>query len=197
MHSYNAKLMFSHLKDKTLKEIKNEYKHERSLAKSCGFAINYGGDGSTIAKNCNLTVAKGKEVYDSYFKAYPKLKEYFDMKYNETVALGYIRISKFTNRRFLLSDNNPFVKYRSYVEGESFWEDLRSGDTYAKSCQSDYNKAKSSLKKNSMNYPIQGSSAELSKLAGIFFYRWIVQNNYRNIVKIVNMVHDSPKICRG
>lgn len=112
------------------------------------------------------------------------------MKFNETIALGYIRISKFTNRRFILSENDPFIKYRAYVEGESFWEDLRSGDTYAKSCQKDYNKAKSAVKKNSMNYPIQGSSAELSKLAGIFFYRWIVQNDYRNIVKIVNMVHD-------
>lgn len=40
------------------------------------------------------------------------------------------------------------------------------------------------------NYPIQSQSAEITKLGTIYFFNWILKNNYFNIVKICNIVHD-------
>ena len=41
-----------------------------------------------------------------------------------------------------------------------------------------------------LNFPIQGSSAEIMKLACIYFFRYIVENNLFNKVLISNVVHD-------
>ena len=38
--------------------------------------------------------------------------------------------------------------------------------------------------------PIQGTSASITKVACIYLYDWILENNYQNIVKLVNIVHD-------
>ena len=63
MHSYVAFLMYKDIRRCSLEEltpeklsyIKSDYPENRRIAKSAGFAINYGGNGSTIAKNCNLS----------------------------------------------------------------------------------------------------------------------------------------------
>ena len=41
-----------------------------------------------------------------------------------------------------------------------------------------------------LNFPIQGSSAEITKLACIFIFDYIVQNELQGIVKFSNMIHD-------
>lgn len=37
---------------------------------------------------------------------------------------------------------------------------------------------------------VQGQSAELTKIGLIYFWKWILANNYFKIVKIANAVHD-------
>ena len=54
----------------------------------------------------------------------------------------------------------------------------------------EYNKSKSEIQRKAQNYPIQGSSADISKLSGIIFYNQLIEKNLLGKVKIVNMVHD-------
>lgn len=46
------------------------------------------------------------------------------------------------------------------------------------------------IKSLRVNKKIQGSGADISKLATCYIFDWIVENNYLNKVKIVNIVHD-------
>lgn len=46
------------------------------------------------------------------------------------------------------------------------------------------------MSKLAQNYPIQGSSSDITKLACVLFYREILKKNLLHIVKIVNVIHD-------
>ena len=72
---------------------------ERQIAKSAGFAINYGGNGHTISKNLGISAEQGDKVYDAYFKSFPGLKDYFRRVQEETLLNGYILIDPITNRK--------------------------------------------------------------------------------------------------
>ena len=52
----------------------------RQIAKAAGFALAYGGNGFTIAKNLGISPERGDKVYNDYFKAFPGLNDYFNNK---------------------------------------------------------------------------------------------------------------------
>ena len=49
---------------------------------------------------------------------------------------------------------------------------------------------KGDIERMSLNYPIQGSSADITKLAGIYFFRYLLENNLVFKVLMPNVVHD-------
>lgn len=97
----------------------------------------------------------------------------------------YILFNPITGRKLFISDEEPVFKYADDLADPYFW---RRPD--ARSIQSEYNKSKSELQRKAQNYPIQGSSADISKLAGIILFNQLIQRNWLFKVKIVNMVHD-------
>jgi DNA polymerase-1 len=46
------------------------------------------------------------------------------------------------------------------------------------------------IERMSLNYPIQGTSADITKLAGIYFFRYLQDNNLLFKVLLPNVVHD-------
>ena len=99
MHSYIATKIFPELGSLSLDEVKSNHKDKRQIAKAAGFAINYGGNGHTIAKNLGISSEQGDKVYNAYFKAFPGLKNYFKRVQQETLSNGYILIDPITNRK--------------------------------------------------------------------------------------------------
>jgi len=77
MHSFVASKIFPELAGLPLDEIKAQHKDKRQIAKAAGFAINYGGNGYTIAANLGIPQHEGDKVYEAYFKAFPGLKRYY------------------------------------------------------------------------------------------------------------------------
>lgn len=195
MHSYVAFLLFPELQkelNKTSDElteedliwIKKNHKDLRQIAKTAEFAIAYGGDGSTIAKNTGATKTQGIEVYNAYFKAFSGMKRYFDRVINKTIKNGYIEYNPLTKRKFFLTSSNPVIKYSDKIaHGELFGYEAK-----------EYNDAKAELQRLSQNYPIQGSSADCSKLAGVLFFNELLKRGWFNKVKIVNMIHDEYNV---
>lgn len=100
MHSYIASKIFPELNEVALDDIKKYHKNKRQIAKAAGFAINYGGNGHTIAKNLGIPDRQGDEVYDAYFKAFPELKKYFDKVQKEAHRRGYILIDPLSGRKY-------------------------------------------------------------------------------------------------
>ena len=54
----------------------------------------------------------------------------------------------------------------------------------------EYFKYKGMIERKSLNYPIQGSSAEITKFAALKFFDTLIEMDLLNVVKICNIVHD-------
>jgi DNA polymerase-1 len=150
-------------------------------------AINYGGNGSTIAKNCNISPKDGEFVYKSYFEAFPGLKDYFDLVSQRAYYFGYVQFNNVTGRKYFFDkEENDYFFLKDIVEDPYFWQTQAN----PREIQRKYNKAKSDIQRLSQNYPIQGTSADITKYACIIFFREILKRDWWMKVKIVNLVHD-------
>lgn len=185
MHSFVAYLLYPELQtvpineltNDFLKDIKKNHKNLRQIAKTAEFAISYGGNGSTIAKNTGVSEAQGKKVYDTYFEVFSGMKNYFDYVMYKTEQNHFIQYNNITKRKYFIPDSDPFIDYAEFDEWT--WEGK------------EYSKARAEIQRKSQNYPIQGSAADCSKLAGIIFFNNIIEKGYFDKVKICNMVHDN------
>jgi len=156
-HSYVAKLCFKkELEGIPMEEVKAKRSDLRAMAKTARFAIYYGGNGHTIAKNLKIDVKVGEEIYEKYLKAFPDLAAYFDKVKNYTKVMRYILVSPITKRKVFTFDSTPSYDFI----------------------------------KKSLNYPIQGSAAEMSKIALIRLFKLIKTNGHLGKVKIIGFIYD-------
>ena len=199
MHSFVASKIFPDLSNLSLDDIKNNHKGKRQIAKSAGFAINYGGTGITIAQNLSIPLEEGEQVYKEYFKAFPGLANYFKQEKARALALGYIQFNNVSGRKCFIPFFEEYQKlHREIYDTEGFWDSYKlekSMDSFIfknhfKPKVREYFMKKGDIERMSLNYPIQGSSADITKLAGVYFYRYIIENNLMFIVKLPNVVHD-------
>ena len=107
MHSYVTFLLFPEVRRCALDDLTNEeliwikknFKEKRNIAKTAEFAINYGGNGSTIAKNTGQSKQQGEFVYKSYFDAFYNLKTYYDVGMQQVERDHYILFNNVTGRK--------------------------------------------------------------------------------------------------
>jgi DNA polymerase-1 len=198
MHSFVASKMHPELEGLTLDQIKNEHKDKRQKAKSAGFAINYGGNGTTIAENLGVSQEEGDAVYNGYFEAFPGLKQYFDAQKKIGLDLGYILFNPITKRKSFIEDYDQFLALRKQLTRQ-FWDKWKRVKTFPKThpeyirmkeTMSKYFKIKGAIERSTLNYPIQGTSAEITKISCIYFYRWILNNHLQGTVLFCNTIHD-------
>ena len=196
MHSFIASKMYPELNGLDLDEIKTKHKSKRQAAKSAGFAINYGGTGVTIANNLGISKEEGDYIYNSYFKAFPGLRSYFDTVKQQGLRDGFVLISPITRRKSYIEFFDTYKKLEADLTPE-FWERYKwSKSTNDKSYPnmkekvSKYFLYKGDIERKTLNFPIQGSSAEITKISCIYIYKYILDNNLFGIVKFVNTIHD-------
>jgi len=198
MHSYIASKIYLHLRDVPLKTIKNDFKRERQIAKSAGFAINYGGDGNTIADNLNIPKEEGEKIYTAYFEAFPGVKEYFNKCIRQAVKDGYILFNNISRSKSFLSFFDKYKDLENKVSGPGFWEKYREEKTKEtllyrrelKPLVSKYFKLRGNISRMALNYPIQGSSAEITKVACILIFNKLITENLIGTVRFSNVIHD-------
>lgn len=199
MHSFISSKIYPELRNLSLKEIKLKHKDKRQVAKSAGFALNYGGSGFTISKNLSIPKAEGDRVERAYFEAFPGLKNYYDKCEEEALDKGYILIDEITGSRFFIAG---YEKLRQLMLLQSmktpeywkrFYDERRKNTLWykgEKERDSYIRRWKGQIRRNALNFPIQGTSASITKIAIVYLYDWILENNYQDKVKIVNIVHD-------
>lgn len=197
MHSFVASKMYKELEGVPLDDIKTLHKDKRQAAKTAGFAINYGGVGATIAKNNNLSLEEGNAVYDAYFEAFPGLRRYFEDEKRKVFQQGYIQFNDIIRTKSFIENYDEFVKMSNEMD-KGFWERWKlikqspDSEEYknAKFKISLYFKMRGAIERKSLNFPIQGTSATITKISGIYFFDWIRENNLLGKVLITNIVHD-------
>jgi DNA polymerase I-like protein with 3'-5' exonuclease and polymerase domains len=199
MHSFIASKIFPELSSLSLDDIKEKHKNKRQIAKGAGFAINYGGTGITIAQNLNISLEEGEEVYKAYFKAFPGLANYFKKEKQQALSLGYIQFNEISNRKCFIPFFEDYQKLHKEIYGtEGFWDQYKlekSQDStifrsYFKPKVREYFMKRGDIERMSLNYPIQGSSADITKLAGVYFFRYLIENDLLFKVLLPNVVHD-------
>jgi len=199
MHSFIASKIFPDLSNLSLDEIKDNHKGKRQIAKSAGFAINYGGTGITIAQNLSISIEEGDEVYKAYFKAFPGLANYFKQEKARALKLGYIQFNNVSGRKCFI----PFFEdyenlHKEIYETEGFWDEYKLEKSensptfisYYKPKVREYFMKRGDIERMSLNYPIQGTSADITKLAGVYFFEYLEQNDLIFKILMPNVVHD-------
>lgn len=205
MHSYVASKIYPEIKEDyetlDIEEFKKKHKDKRQAAKTAGFAINYGGNGSTIARNNNLSVDEGNFVYESYFSAFPKLKDYFKKVQKQALRDGFVLINDVLNRKSYVAGWEGFKKNRDKKFTESYWHDynyikVNKPEEFPAMREeaSKFFRFRGAIERKALNFPIQGTSAEITKISGIKFFEWIKKENLLGIVLFDNSVHDENDI---
>lgn len=211
LHSFMARLIFEELKNLSDKEIKKNHPDKRSFVKPGTFCIPYGGTGYTISQNLGISKELGEKVYSEYMKHFSGLNKYFERVMEISINQGYVLINPITGRKWFFTNTELYKstkkRLESYSNGKrgSEFQGLSAGfwDVYKKEKQEDsdkfkeikliltqYFKTRGQMGRIGLNSPIQGTSADISKLAGIRMFRWILNNNLINIVKICIPLHD-------
>lgn len=194
-HSYVAKICFpEELGDIPEEEVKQKRPDLRSLAKKAKFSIHYGGNGTTIANNLGLPVEQGLEIEKSYLSGFTAINEYFKKVKKEMWDRGYILISQLTGHKMFIPGWKELKEFESGFNKE-FWSMYRAQkeanpDSYIVQEVRNFFKKKSGFERNALNAPVQGTSAIITKLAGIQYFNHLIKTNRLFKVWIVNDVHD-------
>ena len=198
LHSLTAYMSFPNRipRDTRIEDIKHLFPQERQEAKSIEFCIGYGGTDATMVQNNGLDPKEAKKIYDDYMKGFPGVKKYQDYCRKEVVRKGYILMNPVTGHRAHIEDwDNRWKKIRDFTWSPNFYEEfnrMKLEDPYSKEVYwiRQWFKKKSDIEKQSINYRIQNRGACCFKLSAILLFKWILKNNYQNIVKICVPAHD-------
>ena len=150
-----------------------EHKRLRTNVKTINFGLAYGMGAKKLADTLQIDKKDAEQLIEDYFTAFPAIQGFLDKLGNFGKQFGYIKTFPPYNRRRWFSG----------------W--------YAKMYNSRDNMQElSSIERASKNTPIQGASADMTKLALVLLRKLIKENNLQDQVKLVMTVHDQiDTIC--
>lgn len=141
------------------------HKKLRTQVKTINFGLAYGMGPKKLSETINCDVKEAKELITKYFKAFPKIEEFLNGLGEFGKRHGYIETFPPFRRKRWFNSWTP----KMYNDKDSFME-------------------LGSIERASKNTPIQGSSADMTKLALVLIHKHIKENNLP--VKIIMTVHD-------
>ncbi|WP_100610179.1 DNA polymerase I [Confluentibacter lentus] len=132
-------------------------REQRSNAKTVNFGIIYGVSAFGLSNQTNLSRSEAKELIDTYYATYPKLRSFIGEQIDFARDHGYVQ-TVLGRRRYLKDINSRNAVVRGAAE------------------------------RNAVNAPIQGSAADIIKIAMINIYDKLETGNYKT--KMLLQVHD-------
>ncbi len=150
IHASTASKIF----DVALDEVTRE---QRSQAKTVNFGIIYGVSAFGLSNQTDLTRSESKDLIETYYKTYPKLRAYMD-------------------------DQIEFARENEYVKT------VMGRRRYLKDINASNGMVRSGAERNAVNAPIQGSAADIIKVAMINIHKKLKEGNYKS--KMLLQIHD-------
>jgi DNA polymerase-1 len=132
-------------------------REQRSNAKTVNFGIIYGVSAFGLSNQTDLSRTEAKELIDTYYKTYPKLRTYISEQIDFAREHGYVQ-TVLGRRRYLKDINGSNAIVRGAAE------------------------------RNAINAPIQGSAADIIKIAMIRIQEKLQAGKYQT--KMLLQVHD-------
>jgi len=137
-----------------LSEVSRE---QRSDAKAVNFGIIYGVSAFGLSNQTTLSRSEAKDLIDTYYETYPKLRAYIDSQIHFAREKGYVE-TVLGRRRYLKDINSRNAIVRGAAE------------------------------RNAVNAPLQGSAADIIKIAMINIYNRFEKEKFKS--KMLLQVHD-------
>ena len=137
--------------------LKDVTREQRGNAKTVNFGIIYGVSAFGLSNQTDLSRGEAKELIDTYYETYPKLRAYMSEQVDFARDNGYVQ-TVLGRRRYLKDINSRNAIVRGAAE------------------------------RNAVNAPIQGSAADIIKIAMINIYNKLEAGNYKT--KMLLQVHD-------
>ncbi len=150
IHASTASKVFNVPLDQVTRE-------QRSNAKTVNFGIIYGVSAFGLSNQTDLSRGEAKDLIDTYYKTYPKLRNYMSEQIDFARDNGYVQ-TVLGRRRYLKDINGSNAIVRGAAE------------------------------RNAVNAPIQGSAADIIKIAMINIHKKLEAENYQS--KMLLQVHD-------
>jgi DNA polymerase-1 len=132
-------------------------REQRGNAKTVNFGIIYGVSAFGLSNQTDLSRTEAKELIETYYETYPKLRKYMSSQVDFARDHGYV--TTVSNRRRYLKDINS---RNAIVRGAA--------------------------ERNAVNAPIQGSAADIIKIAMINIYNKLEEGGFKT--KMLLQVHD-------
>ena len=150
IHASTASKVFNVPLDEVTRE-------QRGNAKTVNFGIIYGVSAFGLSNQTDLSRTEAKELIETYYETYPKLRKYMSSQVDFARDHGYV--TTLSNRRRYLKDINS---RNAIVRGAA--------------------------ERNAVNAPIQGSAADVIKIAMINIYNKLEEGGFKT--KMLLQVHD-------
>ena len=150
IHAATASRIFNVPPDQVTRE-------QRSNAKTVNFGIIYGVSAFGLSNQTSLSRTEAKDLIDTYYKTYPKLRNYISAQINFAREHGYVQ-TVLGRRRYL--------------------KDIHAGNQVVRGA----------AERNAVNAPIQGSAADIIKIAMINLHKKLIEGGYKT--KMLLQVHD-------
>lgn len=190
IHSYVAKESFSEIpRDEPIENIKQDYHQQRQDAKSVEFTIAYAGEASTIAERIGCTIEKAQEIYDSYMKAFPKVKQYQNYCKEILKKDGYILMNNVTRAKCFIPEWDRLAAVQEQMKDHSYWNEMKQ-DSEMRFEYAFYRNSMTEYSRQAINYRIQNRGSCCFKMASLLFFRYIISRNLLGVVLFCIGAHD-------
>ena len=170
LHGVCADLVFE---DKWRSADADAKKKLRTQIKAINFGLAYGMGPFKLADTLQISKAEAEDLIEKYFTEFPNIRDFLT------------KLGTFGTRNGYITTFAPFKRRRWFDTWfPKIWDDRSKMQEFG------------SIERASKNTPIQGSSADMTKLALIYIHREI-EESWSDSVKIVMTVHDQiDTICK-
>ena len=132
---------------------------QRGLGKTINFATIYGVSEFGLSSRTELTREQARQFLEQYFQSYPRIRGFLDATLEQARAHGYVQ---------------------TLLGRKRFFPELQSG-------RLPYNQ-RTAVERAAINAPIQGTAADIMKIAMIRLHERLCAGNYRT--RLLLQVHD-------
>jgi DNA polymerase-1 len=134
-------------------------KSQRGLGKTINFATIYGVSAFGLSSRTELSPEQARQFLEQYFRTYPRIREYIEVTLNQAREQGYVA-TMLGRKRFFPEFKNPSLPFNQ----------------------------RQALERQAINAPIQGTAADIMKIAMIRVHRELRAGGYA--ARMLLQVHD-------
>jgi DNA polymerase I-like protein with 3'-5' exonuclease and polymerase domains len=157
--------------------VKKEHPKLRSIFKQVVLGVMYGMGAFTMSANAGISQEEAEKHLEGFFKLYPGVQKWVEERVSTIRQTGVARTLSGRHRTFDIPKRPVYPSVRNEVLKEEWKMQMK-----------EYNRQMSRIERQARNTPIQGTSADITKLAVYKF--WNSCYNIATDIKTIAVVHD-------